>query len=864
VSAFRALLRLYPASFRAEYGGEMCADFARRRRDARGAAGIAGLWMGALVDTLWNAARVHADLLGQDLAFARRTVRRSPGFATTAVTVVALGVGATTAAFSITDHILFRPLPFPQPDRLVRLWQNQSARGYTRMELSPANYRDWKRMSRSFEEIGAFGARSLNLGGDGEPERLDGQWTSVELFRILGVRPEIGRTFGPEDAVPGAPAVAVLSHSLWMARFGGEGSVLGRRLLLDGEPHVVVGVMPATFHFPSRDTEVWTARTFVDADYQDRTDTFVYAVGRLRTGVSLAQARAEMTVIAAQLERAYPNENALVGATILGLREELPDQARLLPLALLGAAGCVLLIACTNLTSLLLARAMVRRKELAVRSALGAGRERLVRQLLTESLLLAAAGGTVGVVLAALAVPVLARLVPQSLPIAATPAMDLRVLAFTLGLTALTGIAFGVVPALRAGGQAGAGGLQEGRAGVGGRRERVRSTLVMAEVMTSVVLLVSCGLLLRALWRVQTVDPGFRPEGVLTLRTALPLPRYEAAAVRQRFYDEVLAGARALPGVSSAAYISFLPMVMRGGVWPVALPGEAPAPGAQPMATLRFATPGFFDALGIPLKSGRDLRSSDTRDAPFVAVVSESFARRHWPGLDPIGRTFKFGFAERTVVGVAADIRVRGLERSSEPQVYLSAPQVPDGSIIGYIPKDLVIRTSGGDPRALLPALREIVKGVDPLQPVSDVRLLSEIVEGETAARRVQVRVLGAFAATAFLLAGIGLHGLLSFAVSTRVQEIGVRMALGARSADILSLILREALTMAASGLVVGLAVAYAAGRGMEALLAGVRPADGLTFGAAIALASVMAIVGGLAPARRAVGVDPTTAMRAE
>ena len=335
-----------------------------RRREGRGPQGTVRLWMDAVADIAASALRVHADVLRQDLAFSARTVRRAPGFAATAITVVALGVGATTAAFSITDHILFRPLPFPQPDRLVRLWQNQTAKGYSRMELSPANYRDWKRMSRSFEEMGAFGGSAYNLGGEGEPERLEGQWTSVEVFRILGVRPEIGRVFGSEDAAPGAPSVAVLSHALWMTRFAGEPSVLGRRLLLDGAPYVVVGVMPATFHFPTRDSELWTARTFMDRDYEERTDTYVHGVARLREGVSLEQARADMTLVAAQLERAYPTDNALVGATVVRFRDDLPDQARLLPLALLGAAGCVLLIACTNLTSLLLARAMVRRKEL--------------------------------------------------------------------------------------------------------------------------------------------------------------------------------------------------------------------------------------------------------------------------------------------------------------------------------------------------------------------------------------------------------------------------------------------------------------------------------------------------------------------
>ncbi|PYQ05872.1 MAG: permease [Acidobacteria bacterium] len=861
MALYRALLRLYPASFRAEYGEEMCSIFAGRRRDATGLFPTLGLWLAALEDIAVNAVRVHGDILRQDLAFIARTLRRSRGFALTAVAVAALGIGATTAAFSITDHVLFRPLPFAKPDRLVRLWQNQGGYGHT--ELSPANYRDWKRMSRSFEEMGAFGGQAYNLAGDGEPERVEGRWLTGEVFRILGVRPALGRVFGPEADAPDAPATIVLGYGLWQARFGGEASVLGRQVLVDGAPHVVIGVMPASFHFPNRDVQLWIAKTFVDADFADRTDTYVYGVARLNRDISLEQARAEMRLVAAQLERAFPNENARTSATVDRLRDELSPEARLLPLALLGAAACVLLIACTNLTHLLLARAMVRRKELAVRAALGAGRERLMRQLLTESLVLALVGGALGVLIAASAAPVLARLVPHSLPIAEAPPMDLRVLAFALVLTAGTGIAFGVLPASRAG-HAGVSGLQEGaRGGVGGRRERARSTLVVAEVTASVVLLVCCGLLLRALWRVQSVDPGFSANGVLTLRTALPQPRYASTATRAQFYARVLSEVRALPGVSDAAYVSGLPMVMRGGIWGLVVPGEAQEPGAQPPASARFVTPGFFATLGIPLRSGRDFRDSDTREAPFVAVVSESLAERHWPGQDPIGRRFRFGGADRTVVGVVGDIRVRGLERTSEPQVYLAHQQVADSSIIGYTPKDLAFRASG-PPLDLLPSVRSIIHRADPQQPISDVRLLSDIVEGETAPRRIQVRVLAAFAAVAFFLAAIGLHGVLSFAVTSRAPEIGVRIALGARSADILSMVLREALQMAAVGLGLGLLLAYIAGRGMEALLAGVRPADAATFLAATGLSALMTLAGSLLPAVRAVHVNPVDVMRLE
>jgi predicted permease len=859
---YNALLRLFPKSFRSEYEGEMRRIFAERLGKTGGGLDAVLLAIETLLDVIPNAVRVHLDILRQDLRFTARSLSRAPGFAFTAVLVTALGVGATTAAFSIADHVLFRPLPFPDSDRLVRLWQNQNGYGHT--ELSPANYRDWKTMSRSFEAMGAFGNQAVNLGGDGEPMRVEGLWMTSDVLPLLGVPPLVGRFLPREDA-PTASDALVLSYALWQGRFGGDERVVGRRVLLDGAPYEVVGVMPETFRFPNRDTQLWLSKRFRDEDFEDRDNNYVYGIGRLKKQTSLDEARSEMTVVAAQLEKAYPNENAHTGATVDRLRDSLSSEARLLPLALLGAAACLLLIACTNLTNLLLARAMMRKKEIAVRASLGAGRERLIRQLLTESLLLALIGGAAGVVIAISAVPLLARLVPNTLPIASVPQIDFRLLAFSLALTALTGLAFGVAPALRAGEDQGAKGLQEGSRGAGGgRRERARSALVAAEVMGSVILLVCCGLLLRALWRVQDVDPGFRTDGVLTLRTALPLPRYGETATRVQFYARVLSEVRALPDVASAGYASGLPMVMRGGIWGVAVEGEVQDPGSLPPAASRFVTPGFLATLKIPLLRGRDISEADTREAPAVAVVSESLARRHWPGQDPIGRRFRFGPAlERTIVGVVGDIRVRGLERASEPQVYLSYQQVADNSIVGYIPKDLVVRTAGPTP-GLISALRAIVSRVDPQQPISDIRPLEEIVGGETAPRRTQVSVLAAFAGVAFLLAAVGLHGVLSFAVASRTQEIGVRMALGAGSSEILRMVLNESVRMAAVGLGLGLVVAYIAGRGLQSLLAGLSAADLPTFAAAFGLSAVMTVIGSLLPAIRAVRVNPMTVMRTE
>jgi putative ABC transport system permease protein len=824
---------------------------------------VVALWTEAIIDIGTNALRVHADILRQDLRYTLRTVGRAPGFAVTVVAVSALGIGATTASFSITNHVLLRPLPFADPDRLVQLWQDQSYRGYLTMELSPGNYRDWKRMATSFEAMGVYTNRSVNLVGSGEPERLEGAAVTWDLFGVLGIAPARGRTFAEADDRHGAAGTVILSERLWQTYFGGDPTVLGRKLILNDEPHEVVGIMPAGFYFPSRATEFWTPMRFRPDAFDDRTDTYIKPIGRLKPGVTLEQARSEMRLVAAQLERAYPKENARTGAFLHLLKDQVSDTSRLMLVALVAASICVLLIAATNLANLLLARALARQREIAIRVAIGAGTQRLVRQMLTESLLLSAIGGLAGVAVAAAAGPLAARLVPTTLPIGDVPSLDARVLLFAAIVTVLTGIGFGVAPALRLRGSGDSslrGGARTGTARV---TERLRSALVVAEVASCVVLLMCAGLLIAALWRVQSVDPGFRAEGVLTLRTTLPLPKYESTAKRGQFYRQVLSEIGALPGVSRAAFISFLPMVMRGGIWPVTTDGRAPDPSAEHTASLRFVTPGFFESLGIPMRRGRDVHETDTRTAQAVAVVSESFVREHWPGHDPIGRRFQIAFQDRIVVGVAGDVRVRGLERTSEPQVYLPYAQVPDGSLINYTPKDLVIKASSA-PAMLLPAVRQIVARADPDLPISSVRSLDEIVQAETGPRRVQVQTLGLFALVAFGLAALGIHGLLAFNVSSRAREIGVRLALGAPRAAVVRMVTGQALRLACIGVGLAVPIGYAAGRQMQSLLAGVSPADVPTVGAAVTIALIMALTGSLVPAARAARVDPLAAIRVE
>jgi predicted permease len=864
---YRALLHLYPKSFRGEYEGEMCAVFSQRLRDASGLEWLT-LWVETVFDVLLNALGVHLDILRQDLTYVGRTLRQSPGYALTVVAIGGLGIGATTAAFSITDHVLLRPLPFPGADRLVSIYESEP--GYSHLELSPANYADWKHQSKSFDAFGVYASLSVNMAGDGEPEKLTGEVMTADVLPLLGVKPLLGRWFSPDDDRHGAAGTVILSYSLWQARFGGTAAVLGKKILLDDEPCTVIGVMPAQFAFPRREDEIWLPMRLLgifddSLTDPDRTNSFLTGVARLRPGVTLDQANAELRVIAAQTVRQFPKELKGLSAAAYDLRDATTQQSRtsrMMLVALLGASLCVLLIACTNLANLLLARALGRRKELAVRAAMGAGRERIVRQLLTESLLLALGGGALGILIALGATPLFAALVPTNLPIAALPSADWRVLSFGALATVLTGLAFGVLPALKA--TAGAD-LREGsRSGVGGRKERLRGALVVAEIAASVVLLVTSGLLIRAMLRIQGTDPGFRAERILTLHTPVTGHRYSKTVTRVAFYKQVLSGVRALPGVESAAYITSLPMVWRGGIWKITVNGQEPVNPSAQGASMRFISADFFKTLAIPLQLGRDVADSDVLTSPLVAVVSASLAEKYWPGENPLGKRFNTALDDRIVIGVVGDIKVRGLERPSEPQVYLPYQQVRDEWLVGYIPQDLAIRTSQDNPLQLAPAVRRIVAAAEPQLPVTNVRPLSAIVAGETDSRRAQLVVLGGFAAIAFLLAAIGIHGLLAYAVSQRTQEIGVRMALGAPRGNILTLIVGDAIVLAMIGISLGAAMAYASGLGLQSLLAGLSPKDGAAFSAGILLSLIMTIAGSLLPAMRAVRVDPAIALRAE
>ncbi len=860
---YRLLLWLYPASFRREYGAELRYAFAQRRIEARGMLGAAALWLETVPEVIGNAGAVHWDLLVQDLRFARRTLGRTAGFAVTAILVTALGVGATAAAFSVTDFVLVRPLPFAHPGRLVKVWGRLP--GYSRLEMSPANFDDVNGTNRSFLSLAAYTGFAANLVSTQEPQRVQGTWVTYDLLSTLGVKPALGRDFTVSDDRAGAPPTLMLSYAFWQSEFGGDRSILGRTLRLDGLAYDVIGVMPSDFQFPTRDIQVWAPFRFdkTTPDYQDRTNYWLDAVGRLRPGVTIDQARADVQTIASRLAQEYPVADKQLGGTVLGIRDDMAQQSRALLLTLSAAALCILFIACANLGNLLLVRGVSRRRELAVRTALGAGRERLVRQMLTETLLLAGAGWLAGVALGVAGVPVLARLVPNDLPVAGVPSVDLRVLILAGALTLVTSLTFAILPAWRATRQAGLAAWREGRGTGDGRSERVRAALVTFEVTASVVLLISTGLLLRTVARIDGVDPGFRADGLLTARTALAFPKYATVESRERYYRQVLDGVRAIPGVRDAAFVSWLPLTWGGGIWPALIPGQPEDRGASGSASIRYVTPDYFRTMGIAIRAGRDVDDHDTQKSPYVALVSESFGGRYWPGGTALGRHFKMAFDDREIVGVVADVKVRGLDRPSEPQVYFPATQVGDSSLIFYTPKDIAIRTML-PASAVIPSVRAVVRTADPEQPITNVQDMSAIVDAQTASRTAQLRVLAMLAVLAFLLAGVGIHGLLAFAVSQRSREIGVRMALGARAGSVVAMVLARGLRLAVTGVIPGVVLAYVAARAMRSLLFGVAPSDPWTFAGVVALVVLMTLVGSFVPARRASRIDPMRVLRSE
>jgi len=868
-AALRRLLGIFNRSRRdGEFADELAAhldahvaDNVRAGMTSSEARRVALLRLGGLAQTqeLHRRARSLAwlDDTREDLRYAWRTLRRAPGFTATAVAVIALGIGAATASFTILDYTLLRPLPFPEPDRLVRIYQSELERGMTRIEASPPNFTDWRASSASFSAMASFlFDNPMTLLGDGEPRQVEAATFDADMLTVLGVQPLVGRGFTAADE-RNFLDVALLSYDFAATMFGSPAQALNRTVTLDNRARTVVGVMPRGFAFPSRDPVLWVPMPPFDRLGQSRTNLLLNVVARLRPGVSIGRARGETKVIADRLERSYPKDNAGVSVAVVDMRDVVSPQTRMLVWTVFAAAFCLLLIVCTNLTNLLLARAVARRREIAVRVAIGASAWRIVKQMLAESAVVAAVGGVLGSTIAIAAVPLVARIVPNVLPVGAGPAVDLRVLAFAVATTVITCLVVGVLPALRSSRTAD---VQVLRARAGVPVSRLRSALVLAEVAATVTLLVAGGLLVKAMWRVQSVELGFHAEGVLTLRTNLPFLKYPSYAVRRSFYERVLTDTRALPGVLSVGYTTGLPLVLGGGISMVTVPGVVDDPATAPRASIRFVTPDYFATMRIPLRRGRFVDARDNATTVPAAVISEGLARRLWPDQDPIGRRFVTFNHTRTVVGVSGDIVVRGVERTSEPQIYFSPEQLAPFSIF-YAPRDLVVRASG-DAMALAPAIRRIVHDADPEQAITNLRLFDDVVSDQTSSRRDQIMVLGLFAAVAFLLAAVGIHGLLSFTVRARTQEVGVRIALGATPGAIVNMFLQQGMVLGVTGVLVALPLAYAAGRAMGALLFGLSAADPSVYLFAGGVALTMTIASSAMPALRAAGIDPAITIR--
>jgi len=805
------------------------------------------------------------DKAAQDVRYAVRVLRKNPGFTAVVVLTLALGIGANTAIFSIVNAVLLSPLPYDDADGIVQVWHTppqDSFPGTTQFSLSPANYLDWRDQNHVFERIAAYDGTTFSFTGGDRPEAVNAARVAPDVFAVLRAKPLLGRGFTPEEDAPGQGKVAVLGHGFWQTRFGSDPSVVGRQIRLSGESYTVVGVMPAGFRFPHW-AELWTPLAWSAEERQVRGIHDYHAVARLAPGVSVAQAQAELGAISRRLEQQYPADNKGWGALVRPLRDELVGNVRPALLVLLAAVSLVLLIACANVANLVLARTLARRKEIALRAALGASRGRVLQQVLSENLLLALVGGALGLLLAYFGVEAIVAFLGDQLPRAAEIRVSGRVLLFTLLISVLTGLAAGIMPALRLTkvelGEALKQGSGKTTSDSGGNR--TRSLLVVAEVALSLVLLVGAGLMIRTLGMLRGVNPGFDPRNVVSMSLTIPVAKYASPAQQTAFFERTLERLRALPGVDSAGAVIGLPTT-GGSTQPVAIEGHpVVAVSQQPEVAVRVMTPGYLRAMRIPLVRGRDVREADAAGQPDVVLVSESMARRFWPDQDPIGRRLVLSFypgVSREVVGIVGDVKQRGLAVvQPSPTIYVPLAQMPRPWM------SVVVRTAS-PLTALMPAVAGAIREVDPEQPVLDVMTLESLLDDSLAHQRFSMLLLALFAGFALLLAGIGIYSVLSYAVRRRVQEIGIRVALGAQRSDVLWMVLGHGLRLTLAGLVIGTLGALGLGRLLTGLLFGVPPTDPLTFTVVCALLCAIALLACYLPARRAMRVDPMIAMRYE
>jgi putative ABC transport system permease protein len=817
-----------------------------------------------------------------DIRYGFRTLRRSPGFTLAALVTLALGIGGNTAIFSVANGVLLRPLPYSDPDRLAMVWMTNARINLREDWHSFPNYWDYRTLNTTFDDMALFNGTSRTLTGEGDPDRITGAYSSANLFDVMGVRPIRGRVYTPEEDRPGASRVLLLSHGLWQRRFGGRDDAIGKVVQMNGVSMQIIGVMPATFAFPTRETEFWEPVRASDAQRANRGSLWLQVVGRIKTGVSLAQAQADLDRVNAGILERFPQQKGY-GVYVANYRDQLVGRVRPAILVLLGAVGFVLLIACTNVANLLLSRTMSRERELALRAAIGAGRGRLVRQLLTESVLLGAVGGLMGLGLAWLGLRAILGAAPPDLPRLDAIALDGRVLGFTLGLSLVTGLLFGLLPAVQMARTSPGETLKDGARSTSALGRSLRRGLVALEMAMAVVLLVAAGLMIRSFDRLQRVDLGFRPDQLLTARVGLWGDRYRPPQARVDFFAQLLDRVAARPEVSGAAGIGTVFLTATPNSTNFTIEGRGDfAPEDQVEVPVDAVTPDYFRVMGIRLLQGRQFDARDTRaflppsppappggppapptpPPPYEAVViiNETMAKMFWKDDDPVGRRIKYGQQSSqgpwmTIVGVVADTRRTGYDAPVRPETYLPHAQSPDSGLM------LVVRTNG-DPAAFLPSLRSIVREIDPGMAVQGGRALESLLVEMTAQRRLNTLLLSVFGVVAALLAAVGIYGVIAYSVEQRAKELSVRVALGASTGRILRLVMTEGLAMSAAGLAVGLGAALALSRSMTSMLYNVTATDPATFMAITGVAMAVALGASVIPALRATRANPVDALK--
>jgi predicted permease len=801
------------------------------------------------------------DTFATDARFAVRRLARTPIFTLAVVAVMALGIGANAAVFTALDQTVIRPLPYREPQRLVMLWEDFSALGRApKQRVSPATFLDWRALNRSFEAMGAFGLDARTMSGDAAPREVHGARVTANLIPLLGVGPLLGRTFSADEEGQ-ANGPVVLGFGLWQGQYGGDPAVVGRTILMNGQSRQVIGVMPRGFDFPDRDTDYWLPLGLSPQLLARRNSHFLKVVGRLSADRHLAQAQADMTAIAAQLAVEYPASNAQIGITLVPLKDEMVGETRTAFIILIAAAACVLLIACANVAHLQLARATARRADVAVRMALGASPRRVVGEILTESTLLAALGAVGGLVVARWSLAALQQMVPSALSGFVELHVDPRALAFTAVIAVGSSVLFGLAPAWQLSHTA----LLDTRGAIGGGHRRTRNLLIILEVAVSFVLVVGAGLLVRTLWHLRAVDPGFRSGGMLTATAGVPLPKYQDSERRGRFYTDALARIRTIPGVTLAGATSDLPYTSRGDTMALRVEGQPAAAGVIEDALFRLVSVDYLQTIGARIVQGRFIDAGDRADSTPVVVVNETLARQYWPAQSALGHRIDTGTGDgtprwMTIVGVVADVRERGLDLAMKAGVYVPYTQT---AISFFQPSELAIRTTR-EPLTIAKEVQEAVWSVDRDQPISNLRTMDDIVEVELANRTQMLELLGTFAALAVVLAAFGVYAVLSLVVSQRTREIGLRLAVGARRADIVFSVLAHVGRLTATAVVAGTAAGIATTRLLSSLLYGVTPLDWRTFAAVALFLTLISLLAALVPTRRAATVDPIIALRGD